>query len=83
MAVHKTRGGNLSIQRHEETIRRHLYDYGPTSTDDLVKVIGISKARASDILSGMRAEGTITHAQLRGNQSFWLLAEDAESQDAA
>jgi CRP-like cAMP-binding protein len=83
MAVHKHRGGDLSIRKHEGVIRQYLYDEGPSTTDDLVAMLGISKARTTDILTGMRAEGIIATSQLRGNQSFWLLAEDAEAQDAA
>ena len=81
MAVHKRRDGELSIKKHESIIRQYLYDEGPTTTEDLVKVLSISKGRTVDVLDGMRSEGVIVARQLRGNQSFWLLAEDA--QDAA
>lgn len=81
MAANNRRFAEIATKKHEDTIRQYLYDEGPTTIDDLVGVIGMSKHRTGDILAAMRAEGVVENSLLRGN-FYWLLAEDAEANAA-
>ena len=72
----KRQVSNLQRDKHEATVLKHLYEEGPSTTEELQEVLGLSRARTSALLTHIRAGGSIGYSYLREGAPYWLLAED-------
>lgn len=64
------------VRNRESKVLGLLYDFGPHRRDEIVKETDLSEAVVVKTLQNLSSEGKVAFMK-RGNNRYWLLAQDA------
>jgi hypothetical protein len=81
--LRKVDGGRRSektVNDHLALLKRHLWDEGPQTTDQLCALLNLSENRVVEILGMGIHEGTFQKIR-RSNSSYWMIHESINELD--